>query len=145
MAEELLDVHSHVVRVEKLAGIGRLAAGVAHEMRNPLGALGTYVEVLRRRGSDPDVTAEMHVRDRAGRPDRAGIAGLCPARAPRRPAAAGGPGQTDLNAAVATGGGVSAGARGLLKGRNLALHLESGLPSACRAIGMGSSRWSSIC
>jgi len=60
MAEELLDVHSHVVRVEKLAGLGRLAAGVAHEVRNPLGALGTYVEVLRRRGSDPDVTGEMH-------------------------------------------------------------------------------------
>ena len=41
MAEELLDVQSHVVRVEKLAGIGRLAAGVAHEIRNPLGALST--------------------------------------------------------------------------------------------------------
>ncbi len=51
MAEELLDAQSHVVRVEKLAGIGRLAAGVAHEIRNPLGALGTYTEVLGRRGS----------------------------------------------------------------------------------------------
>jgi two-component system, NtrC family, sensor kinase len=60
MAEELLDVQSHMVRVEKLAGIGRLAAGVAHEIRNPLGALGTYSEVLRRRGSDPAVVAEMH-------------------------------------------------------------------------------------
>jgi signal transduction histidine kinase len=60
MAEELLDAHSHMVRVEKLAGIGRLAAGVAHEIRNPLGALGTYVDVLRRRGSDPAVTGEMH-------------------------------------------------------------------------------------
>ena len=39
MAENLLDVQSQVVRVEKLAGIGRLAAGVAHEVRNPLGAL----------------------------------------------------------------------------------------------------------
>jgi two-component system NtrC family sensor kinase len=60
MAEELLDAQSHVVRVEKLAGIGRLAAGVAHEIRNPLGALGTYTEVLGRRGSDPAVVAEMH-------------------------------------------------------------------------------------
>ena len=68
MAEELLDAQSHVVRVEKLAGIGRLAAGVAHEIRNPLGALGTYVEVLRRRGSDPDITGEMHVA--IGRVDR---------------------------------------------------------------------------
>jgi hypothetical protein len=60
MAEELLDAQSHMVRVEKLAGIGRLAAGVAHEIRNPLGAIGTYTEVLRRRGSDPAVVAEMH-------------------------------------------------------------------------------------
>jgi len=60
MAEELLDVQSHMVRVEKLAGIGRLAAGVAHEIRNPLGAIGTYTEVLGRRGCDPAVVAEMH-------------------------------------------------------------------------------------
>jgi signal transduction histidine kinase len=37
-----------------------LAAGVAHEVRNPLGALGTYVEVLARRGADAKVTADMH-------------------------------------------------------------------------------------
>jgi signal transduction histidine kinase len=60
MAEELLDAQSQVVRAEKLSGIGRLAAGVAHEIRNPLGAIGTYTEVLRRRGSDPAVIAEMH-------------------------------------------------------------------------------------
>jgi len=60
MAEELLDAQSYLVRVEKLAGLGRLAAGVAHEIRNPLGAIGTYTEVLRRRGSDPAVVAEMH-------------------------------------------------------------------------------------
>jgi two-component system NtrC family sensor kinase len=60
MAENLLDVQSQVVRVEKLAGIGRLAAGVAHEVRNPLGALGTYIEVLQRRGADPKVTGDMH-------------------------------------------------------------------------------------
>ena len=59
MAEELLDAQSQIVRVEKLAGIGRLAAGVAHEVRNPLGALSTYTEVLRHRGVAPDVTDEM--------------------------------------------------------------------------------------
>jgi len=59
MAEGLLDAQSHVVRVEKLAGIGRLAAGVAHEVRNPLGAIGTYAEVLRNRGADPGIVDEM--------------------------------------------------------------------------------------
>jgi len=59
MAESLLDLHAHALRVEKLAGIGQLAAGVAHEVRNPLGALSTDVEVLRRRGTDPEVMARM--------------------------------------------------------------------------------------
>lgn len=59
MAEQLLDVQSQAVRAEKLAGVGRLAAGVAHEIRNPLGALGTYVEVLRRRGADASLVDGM--------------------------------------------------------------------------------------
>lgn len=59
MAESMLDAQSETVRVEKLAGIGRLAAGVAHEVRNPLGAIGTYVEVLRHRGVEPTVLDEV--------------------------------------------------------------------------------------
>jgi signal transduction histidine kinase len=55
MTDHLLDAQSQLVRSEKLAGIGRLAAGVAHEVGNPLGAVGTYVEVLRRRGAEPEV------------------------------------------------------------------------------------------
>src|SRR5712671_4499169 len=57
MTDHLLDAQSQLVRSEKLAGIGRLAAGIAHEVGNPLGALGTYVEVLRRRGAEPEVMA----------------------------------------------------------------------------------------
>jgi signal transduction histidine kinase len=129
MAEELLDVQSHVVRVEKLAGIGRLAAGVAHEIRNPLGALGTYVEVLRKRGSDDDITAEMHVA--IGRVDRIVQGLLDYARPEGRPGARRiqGPGQADLNGAVTTAVEFLE-RQGLLEGRNLALRLESGLPCA---------------
>jgi len=57
MTDRLLDAQSQLVRSEKLASVGRLAAGVAHEVGNPLGAIGTYIEVLRRRGADAEVTA----------------------------------------------------------------------------------------
>ncbi len=59
MTEQLADAQTQVVRSEKLAGIGRLAAGVAHEIRNPLGAIGNYVEVLRNRGIEPAIIGQL--------------------------------------------------------------------------------------
>ena len=59
MAEGLLSAQGQLVRSEKLAGIGRLAAGVAHEVRNPLGAIANWIEVLRQRGTDPAVLEQM--------------------------------------------------------------------------------------
>lgn len=59
MTDHLLDAQGQLVRSEKLASVGRLAAGVAHEIGNPLGAVGTYVDVLRRRGADPEVIAGL--------------------------------------------------------------------------------------
>jgi two-component system, NtrC family, sensor kinase len=125
MAESLFDLHAHAVRVEKLAGIGRLAAGVAHEVRNPLGALGNYLEVLQRRGTDPAVTTEM--RSAVERIERI-VQGLVNyarpgASAPGKPGAE----ITDLNAAVRT---VLAflGAQGMLRAHQVEVSLDSVLP-----------------
>ena len=59
MTDHLLDAQGQLVRSERLASVGRLAAGVAHEVGNPLSAIGTYLEVLRRRGADPEVMAGL--------------------------------------------------------------------------------------
>lgn len=53
----LVDAQRDLVQVEKLAAIGRLAAGIAHEVGNPLGAILGYAGVLRRRGAPAEVVA----------------------------------------------------------------------------------------
>jgi hypothetical protein len=126
MAENLLDVQSQVVRVEKLAGIGRLAAGVAHEVRNPLGALGSYIEVLHRRGADPAVIGDMH--QAVERIERI-VQGLVDYARPRMGATAtiSSPDTTDLNAAVRTVLDFLD-PQGILRDHTLELSLDPDLP-----------------
>ncbi len=59
MTERLLDAQGALVRAAKLASVGQLAAGVAHEVGNPLAAVNNYVELLRRRGVEPELVAAI--------------------------------------------------------------------------------------
>lgn len=56
---ELTEARDQIVRAEKLASVGRLAAGIAHEIGNPLGAVMGYVDVAKARalraGGDPEL------------------------------------------------------------------------------------------
>jgi two-component system NtrC family sensor kinase len=70
----LADARESLLRSEKLATVGRLAAGLAHEVGNPLGAISGYVELARARiPRDPDpelVDALARISTAAARIDR---------------------------------------------------------------------------
>ncbi|MFM8441340.1 MAG: ATP-binding protein [Acidobacteriota bacterium] len=63
MAEDIArleNITSQLMRTEKLAAIGRLSAGVSHEINNPLSAmLGAVRLLLDRDGLDPHVQTEL--------------------------------------------------------------------------------------
>ncbi len=52
MAEELQTRQEALIRSEKLAGIGRLASGVAHEINNPLAVILGYARLIARGGDE---------------------------------------------------------------------------------------------
>jgi two-component system NtrC family sensor kinase len=121
MTEALLDVQSQLVRAEKLAGIGTLAAGVAHEIGNPLAAIGTYVEVLRKRGAAPDVVDDLaREADRIDRIVRGLLAYARPAALESGSANVGGVVQTVLDLLTR---------QGVLKGREVRVAVDADLPA----------------
>ena len=63
----LTEARDDLVHAEKLASVGRLAAGLAHEIGNPLNSILAYADVARRRGADPSWVEG--VREEAGRID----------------------------------------------------------------------------
>jgi two-component system NtrC family sensor kinase len=54
MMRNLREIQSELIRSEKLISLGRLSAGVAHEIRNPLNAMkGAIIYLQRRKPGDP--------------------------------------------------------------------------------------------
>jgi len=57
--QELHRVQEELVHSEKLASVGRLAAGIAHEVGNPLSAVLGYVSLLDSGLDDPELEADL--------------------------------------------------------------------------------------
>jgi two-component system sensor histidine kinase PilS (NtrC family) len=59
---ELRVMEAHVKRVEKMAGVGEMAAGLAHEIKNPLAGLAGAIQLLREEiRYDPDHDRLMQI------------------------------------------------------------------------------------
>lgn len=61
---ELQQVQEELIRSAKLASVGRLAAGIAHEVGNPLTAVLGYTELLAAGVGDPELEADLLQRTR---------------------------------------------------------------------------------
>jgi C4-dicarboxylate-specific signal transduction histidine kinase len=63
--EEIRRAQSHMIRSEKFASMGQIAASVAHEISNPLAGILTYVKLIRRKlesGHDLQLNQETYKR-----------------------------------------------------------------------------------
>ncbi len=54
MVAALQETQEQLLQKEKLASVGQLAAGVAHEINNPLGSVLLYADILRKETADED-------------------------------------------------------------------------------------------
>lgn len=52
--EALQAAQNEIVQSEKLAALGYLSAGMAHEIRNPLNSISLFVQLMRQSTKDPD-------------------------------------------------------------------------------------------
>src|SRR4249919_4032071 len=51
-SRELQEAQAHVLHQEKMAAFGLLAAGIAHEVGNPLTSISSLIQMLQRREQD---------------------------------------------------------------------------------------------
>jgi signal transduction histidine kinase len=86
MTDRLIAEQELLVRAEKLASVGRFAAGVAHEVGNPLAAINAYAHILRdHAANNPAATqAVQEIRREVDRIDRI-VRGLLDYSRPRKP------------------------------------------------------------
>ena len=59
---ELKTAQNEIIRSEKLASIGRLAAGIAHEIGNPVGIILGYIDLIRKGGLSREEEKDFLVR-----------------------------------------------------------------------------------
>lgn len=75
LREELHEKNRELARRERLAALGEMAAGVAHEIRNPLGGIGLYASLLERDLTDRPRQQDIAQRISAGVRNMEGIVG----------------------------------------------------------------------
>lgn len=61
MTKKLAEARMQLFQSDKMASLGRLAAGVAHEINNPLTAVLTYSSFLLKRINNPDLSEDLKV------------------------------------------------------------------------------------
>ncbi|TVR62796.1 MAG: HAMP domain-containing protein [Gemmatimonadales bacterium] len=124
---ELVETSSALVRTARMASVGTLAAGIAHELGNPLGALRTSLDVATRRaqrGGDVEEALAM-AREEAGRIDHI-IRSIMAFARPSADGPSGGP--VDVEAVVRSAVGLLAG-RDALDGVMVRVEVVSAPPA----------------
>jgi len=60
-ATEMKEMEAHIRQTDRLAALGTLSAGLAHEIRNPLSAIKTFVQLLPKKLSSAGFLDKFHV------------------------------------------------------------------------------------
>jgi len=56
--EQIKEMNEHLLRTDRLAAMGTLSAGVAHEVNNPLASISSLIQMLQKNGSSNGETVE---------------------------------------------------------------------------------------
>lgn len=58
-SQELESAHTEIIQAEKLATLGHLAAGLTHEIRNPLNSINLFAQILKNNTDAPPQSVEF--------------------------------------------------------------------------------------